>query len=478
MSKNQYITENDLDELLRGLLLEENSSIINEAEANFVLTQNFEVEINKDREKALLKRLSNKPRKNGGFKWFIIAVIILGLAFLLWKYFDGKEKNKVAVKEDGNVTQTLSSDNENQGETKIVQDANPIIKIKDTFGRPKTLAVIISDTNKIKNQPEIKTKEIVLEKTVPFISEIDIKLYRKIKEQIILKIVNKDKALYTFIPAEKTVYSGKEIILDAFTLRNVGITNLEYKTFLADLLSQKRNEEYLKAAVKANGWSEFGYPGFANTYFDSDKYNDFPVVNITYEGATLFCNWLQEELDAYIKRNKIKLKDLKIRMPYDDEWIYAAREGYAKIAFEKGYNTIFDETEGLVDKSFTKREMLVKKRVMKVDTMYAQFTTNHYWWTEKELNDFFEKGFKYYMNVLADTIYGDRMKVLGKIGRVSEMTGQRAGSKIWLSGQSWNGKSDYMKLEKEFNSNLYSPFVGFRIVLINPNDPEYKNPFW
>jgi len=115
---------------------------------------------------------------------------------------------------------------------------------------------------------------------------------------------------------------------------------------------------------------------------------------------------------------------------------------------------------------------------MRVDTMYAQFTTNHYGWTEKEINEFFEKGSKYYVNASADTIYADRMKVLGKIGRVSEMTGQRAGSKIWLSGQSWNIKADYMKLDKEFNNDLYSPFVGFRIVLIDPGDPEYKNPFW
>ena len=41
-----------------------------------------------------------------------------------------------------------------------------------------------------------------------------------------------------------------------------------------------------------------------------------------------------------------------------------------------------------------------------------------------------------------------------------------------------NAAELYLKLEQEFKSISSSPFVGFRIIVINPNDPEYKNPFW
>jgi hypothetical protein len=284
--------------------------------------------------------------------------------------------------------------------------------------------------------------------------------------------------LYTKIPAFETDYAGKSIVLDAFTIRNVGITNLEYKTFLADLLAQNKNEDYLTCKVLNENWKEQGFTNLANAYFQNEKYNDFPVVNISYEAAKLFCKWLEDEIKIYTKQNGLKANALKIRLPYDEEWIFAAREGYAKIAFEKGYNTIYDETSRLVSKSFTNRVELVKKRVKRLDTLYSIFTTNRYGWSEKQTLNFFELGFNYYKTVTNDTIYIDRMKVLGKIGHVSEMVPQKNTDRIWLSGLSWKNKEDYQKLEQDFNTNTCSPFVGFRIVVVNPNDPEYKKPFW
>lgn len=479
MSKRNSINENELDELLRDLFLEENAAEVNETEADFVLEQDHPVEIDPEKEKALLKRLKGG---NGNTKWFIIAGLVFLVSGLIWlycywnvyddAYSDAMETTQSTNEKIESVTEAL--------EIREKENSDNAIKIRDTFGRPKAIPVEGFDTIKVKKPKpeEAKVPETKMERIVPFISNNDIIKYRKIKEQMLAKLVSKDKGLYTQIPAAKTKYAGKEIILDGYILRNMGITNLEYKTFLADLLVQKRNDEYLMAEVKTENWSEQDYPDFALNYFESEKYNDFPVVNVTYDGATLFCKWLQQEADLYAKRNKTKGKELIIRMPYDEEWIFAAREGYAKIAFEKGYNTIYDETEGLVDKNFTKRALLVKKRVMRVDTMYTQYTTNHYGWNENEIKDFFAKGFTYYKDSPTDSIYSDRMKVLGKIGRVSEMTGQRAGSKIWLTGLSWKTKEDYQKLENEFRTNLCSPFVGFRIVVIDPNDPEYKNPFW
>jgi hypothetical protein len=116
--------------------------------------------------------------------------------------------------------------------------------------------------------------------------------------------------------------------------------------------------------------------------------------------------------------------------------------------------------------------------VKRLDTLYSIFTTNRYGWSEKQTLNFFELGFNYYKTVTNDTIYIDRMKVLGKIGHVSEMVPQKNTDRIWLSGLSWKNKEDYQKLEQDFNTNTCSPFVGFRIVVVNPNDPEYKKPFW
>lgn len=159
----------------------------------------------------------------------------------------------------------------------------------------------------------------------------------------------------------------------------------------------------------------------------------------------------------------------------DQDWSYRYN---AKIAFDKGYNTIYDESEGLVNRAFTKRAELVKKRVKRIDTLYTQYTTNRYGWKEKEIIEFLNKGFAYCPPTPADTINTDRMKVFGKLGRVSEIVYQKDAKRIWFTGLNWSSKEIYQKLEKEFMLNEHSPFVGFRIVVINPDDPEYKNPFW
>ena len=57
-----------------------------------------------------------------------------------------------------------------------------------------------------------------------------------------------------------------------------------------------------------------------------------------------FANGWKMKPSLHSTKRVKKTKSLKIRLPYDEEWIFAALEGYAKIAFEKGYNTIYDET--------------------------------------------------------------------------------------------------------------------------------------
>lgn len=471
--KPEPIDDHKLDELLRDLYLEENAAQENAAEADFVFSQVNDVAIDKTKEQELLRRL-NKGR--GYMKWIWLALFVVLVLIAL--YFMMKEKDKTQPHNKTQQEAIVTTPGGSEEQKVLLSESAPIsFRIKDTFGKPKVYKEKLTDTAQVQSAPT-QTVHPNPEPTVPFISEKDIQRYKKIKEQMLSCLVRGDKNLYTHVPSEKTRYAGKEIILDAFSLRNVGITNLEYRTFLADLLSENKHTLYFIAQVRNEGWEKNGCPAFASDYFTNEKYNDFPVVNIPLGAAQLFCDWLQEEAMEYIKLHKLKVKELTIRLPYDEEWIFAAREGYAKIAFEKGYNTIYDESEGLVDRSFTKRAELVKKRVKRVDTLYTELTTNHYGWTEKEMQQFFAKGFIYYKEAVADTIYGERMKVLGKIGRVSEMTTQRNNAKLYLSGLSWKSKEDYQKLENEFKRDTYSPFVGFRFVVINPSDPEYKNPFW
>ena len=55
-----------------------------------------------------------------------------------------------------------------------------------------------------------------------------------------------------------------------------------------------------------------------DSYFSDKHYNDYPVVNITPEGAELYCKWLSNITQS--NNGKIVA-----RLPYENEWIKAAK---------------------------------------------------------------------------------------------------------------------------------------------------------
>jgi hypothetical protein len=478
MSDAKHINESELDELLREFSLDTNADTMTEAEAQFILSQNYDAKIDAQKEKAVIDKLIQFNKPGGNSTWFFLAGII-GLAALFIYYIYPAKKDLQSEN-----AKTTAKEQHTNDPARIAADKErtaTIVHVKrnDTFGKEYFMPMVAtSDTNRkmisTYNPPEVEADLAI----VPLLIEKDKLSYNKIKEQMLRRIIKNDKGLYTHVPAYKVWYKGKTIVLDGFTIRNVCVTNLEYKTFLADLLAQNRQSDYLSAQIRTDNWIKQDYVSLANSYFQEEMYNDFPAVNVSRKGAELFCKWMEEELKSYVFKNKLKFPDLKIRLPYDKEAIFAAREGYSKISFGEGYNTIYDESEGFVDHQFTKRVELGKKRVKRIDTLYDIFDTNKYGWKEKELTDFFAGGNKYYRNIPGDSIYAERMKVLSKIGRVSEMILQKDPDQVWLGGQTWKTKAEYLKLESDFKNDGSSPFVGFRIVVIDPNDPEYKNPFW
>ncbi|MBC7862160.1 MAG: SUMF1/EgtB/PvdO family nonheme iron enzyme [Bacteroidia bacterium] len=485
MASKIPINENDLNELLRGLYLDEHAKTVNSKEAQFVFEQEYKVKTNSEKENELISKLSKKQSGFGNYKFYLSFLIVAFTVFFMAL----PEKNSLQ-KEVSSIATNQNQKNNNRRFSAETQEIKSIIDTgiikeekqfafiqEDTFGHFDVQRIILSGDSSIVKSAEPKLQANLVKK-IQLVTEADKTMYKKIKLLMLKKLYANDKSLYTHVEADKMDYNGAPTIIEAFSLRNMGITNLEYKTFLADLLMQERNEEYIAAQVMYSNWSVYGYTNLAGTYFQEEKYNDFPVVNVSIVGAKIFCSWLEEESLKYMKANSLKVKPLQVRLPYDIEWLYAARTGYTTISFERGYNTIYDETEGLIDKSYAKRVEIVKKKSVKKDSLYSYIVTNHYNWNEKEITELFAKGLNYYPLAPADTINSARMKIYCKVGRVSEMVIEKKSEKTWLSGSSWKSKEDYLKLQSEFNAKQSSPFVGFRFVVINGNDAEYKNPFW
>ena len=139
-----------------------------------------------------------------------------------------------------------------------------------------------------------------------FIEVIDFKTVKPVKEiELSAKLI--EELLQEIPDKENLLVSQYEV------------TNQLYSLFL----KEPANKEYTS---NNNLWlKEMDYPRrIANDYTSHPKYNNYPVVNITKEGAQAFCKWLTK---AYNKFENRKFPNHEFRLPTEEEWELAARGG-------------------------------------------------------------------------------------------------------------------------------------------------------
>jgi len=149
------------------------------------------------------------------------------------------------------------------------------------------------------------------------------------QKKIMLKQLNKlDKKKYAYIPSGTFDAKGKSISVQAFYMQTTEVTNLEYRTFLFDLLIHNRLDEFLVAKPDQEKWltvsgEKHGYSQpMVDMYFWHPAYYEYPVNNISRVGAEMYCKWLTIEANKVRKKNKGTLND--IRLPSNHEWEIAA----------------------------------------------------------------------------------------------------------------------------------------------------------
>lgn len=489
MKDNKSIEESNLDEMLNGLFIEENSFEVDENSARFVMEQEYDVKIDATKEKKLLRRLNGKLNGFGGYSNFlivIVSIVIVGVGILFFNKYSTSSSNSNSMEHLYNTGKNENAANSNEVTTSLAIPTIASTKIKDSTSQPlKTPSISAKSSVKpsfdfsLNNAATSSWKEIK-SGSWPFIpTEQDFIFYNKVKNKMLEKLLSIDKAIYTAVEEGKIQYRNNTVIIDPFIMRNQAITNLEYKVFLADLIKKDRQEDYKKAMVHNEQWINYNDNNLAANYFKDEKYNDFPVVNISREGALLFCSWIEKEVNLFSQSKNPKAKPLKIRLPFDSEWIFATTRGYTHLPDCNGYKTIFDIREGIVDINFIRRIELIRKRdKRKVTALDQLFSTNRYRMEEDKTLQLFEKGFVYKGKPIVDSLYPNRMDVFSKAAHVSEIIQEKGTSKTVIIGSCWKDKEEYSEMVNEFNKESVSPFVGFRLVIINDNKATYKHPFW
>lgn len=173
---------------------------------------------------------------------------------------------------------------------------------------------------------------------IPQLSEKEIAANNKRKRKMMKALAKRDKNYYAYIPSGSTKYKEKIYSVQAFFMQKREVSNLEYRTFLNDLVIQGRIEEYKQAFPQTAQWSaqiDGDVSDLQNLYHWHPAFNNYPVVNVTREGAEMYCAWLTLETSnsKYIDNNAM-INDLRI--PMRDEWTYAASGGDTNAVYPWG----------------------------------------------------------------------------------------------------------------------------------------------
>ena len=135
------------------------------------------------------------------------------------------------------------------------------------------------------------------------------------------KSILKSDALKDFveIPQGDAMLGQNEFHVEGFYISKYEITNQQYREFLSSI---QDDEVLSKARIKTEHWNKiYALDKIVEKYHDYPGYSEFPVVNISYEGAMSYCRWLTNKVKEEVGDKFL----IEIRLPTRKEWIRAAR---------------------------------------------------------------------------------------------------------------------------------------------------------
>lgn len=141
---------------------------------------------------------------------------------------------------------------------------------------------------------------------------------------------------FVFVPSGSFEFEEKKVSCNAFYMATTEVTNFQYREFLNDLKAQGEMEKFNKALPDTNQWiTNFKYNFYepmSELYFSHPAYANYPVVNVSKEGADLFCQWLTVKMRKQFPDQNFN----DFRLPTKEEWIYAAKGGLENTQYPWG----------------------------------------------------------------------------------------------------------------------------------------------
>jgi formylglycine-generating enzyme required for sulfatase activity len=251
---------------------------------------------------------------------------------------------------------------------------------------------------------------------------------------------------FVYVPSGAAIVNGETVSVQAFYVYNKEVTNFDYLEFLYDLKSKGDLESLKIAAIDTLGWNKlnFSNQAYVKHYHAHAAYIDYPVVNISYEAAQLYCKWLGE------KYNQIAgtTDKFKFRLMEKAEFIRAAR-GDSEVTYAWNSNSLRN-SDGQIQCNFTQlgsEDIHRNAETGKLEIIVAP-------------RDFLDNGFT---DILAPSVsyWPNQFKVYNLNGNAAEMIADKG---IAMGG-SWNNTGYDVRVESEQKYTEPNVTTGFRVVI-------------
>jgi len=252
------------------------------------------------------------------------------------------------------------------------------------------------------------------------------------------------KKQFKFIPSGLVKIDNDTLSVQSFYMLEHEVTNAEYHAFLNTIQDEK-----IKSAsqVMEQNWkTEFKLPlgGYSEHYFNHLAYAHYPVVNVTYEGATEYCRWLEKTINSAMEGKQV----VKVRLPYHAELIRAALGENLNANYSwQGDYLRNSEGEFLCNFARIPQERLTKDEAGNLLVISENQST----FTEQKSSDVLAPSKSYYPSE-----YG----VYNLNGNAAEMTNIKGVS----IGGSWRSYGYDVRIQSQKNFEESSATVGFRPV--------------
>lgn len=264
-----------------------------------------------------------------------------------------------------------------------------------------------------------------------------------ISSSLLILGFNKDKMIkdilgFVFIPNGSIEICNKTYTLDSYFIAEQEVTNREYNNFLNDLKINKKDSEFDIAKVHCENWRiQKQVDSFAILYNTALNYQNYPVVNISYDAAVLYCKWLTSKLND---------KTHEYRLPSKIEWIYAARGGLELTRYSWGGKFLRNNKGDFMCNFYN------------IGDEFIHFDSDK----KYEVRNFSEVLGRTHIPLPVNSFSSNGFGLFNMCGNVAEMIDEKG---IALGG-SWNSTGYDVRIESEMNYDESNIYVGFRPVRV------------